>query len=91
MKEEGSFWVRRMKWVEGKEGLLKDVLRRSRIYVEIWGKGQAFGLHALQRVEGKISILQSLGFVITADILGLCTTKSLNVCFIVKLQIKYYM
>lgn len=47
MKGWGFFYVGRVKWAEGKEGRLKDMIRRSRNCVEMLGKAQAFELHVL--------------------------------------------
>ena len=82
MKGWGFFYVGRVKWAEGEEGRLKDMIRRSRNYVEMLGKVQAFELHVLQilqicweKQEKKKSFPQSLDFVITTDHLGLFTAE----------------
>lgn len=93
MKEKGSFWVDSMKWAEGREGRVKRCAQEKQTMCRDVGESSSIWTSHLtntpREAEGKTAILQSLDFVITADNLGLHTTESLSVCFIVKLQIKY--
>lgn len=82
-----------MKWAEGKEGKLKDVRRRSRIFVGMLRKLSCldfmFYKHPERKRRKKISVLQSPDFVITADNLSFLTAEMCKCMFYSKPQIEF--